>query len=155
MSIEIIGLQEYQDLIERSKKAGYTFSGNEIHCFHAEFVGLLDSKMPSIDYVIYLDHIKSFSDFPTDQGIYFCVRWSTGSEKEIWYVGKAGNFRNRWKNHHKFHALRAIQEVVVYCLPLEGYSQQQIDYAERAYIKMLTPVFNNTSKPEKYLSIAS
>lgn len=155
MSIEIIGLQEYRDLIERNKKAGYTFSGNEIHCFHSEFVNLLDSKITSINHVIFLDYVESFSEFPTNQGIYFCVRWSTGSEKEIWYVGKAGNFRNRWKNHHKIQALKAIQDVTIFCLSLDSYSREQINYAEQAYIKMLQPVFNNTSKPEKHLRVAS
>ena len=155
MSIEIIGLREYQEMIERNKAVGFTFSGNEIHCFHAEFVSLLDEKISRSNHVIFLDYIDSFSEFPTNQGIYFCVRWSTGSEKEIWYIGKASNFRNRWRNHHKFQALRAIQDVTVFCLCLDGYSQQQIDYAEKAYIKMLKPVFNNTSQPEKHLRIAS
>lgn len=155
MNIEIIGLQEYQDLIERNKKVGFTFSGNEIHYFHAEFVSLLSDKIPNSDHVIFLDYVESFSEFPTNQGIYFCVRWSTGSAKEIWYVGKAGNFRNRWMNHHKLQALKAIQDVTIFCLCLDGYSHQQIDHAERVYIKMLRPVFNNTSNPEKHLRVAS
>lgn len=149
MSIEILGLQEYKQLL---KDAGFTFSGNEIHCFHPKFVGLLEKPCEAI----YLDYLDSFEEFPTNQGIYFCVRLTAFlGHSEIWYIGKAGNFRSRWKNHHKFEALKAIQDVVIFCLPLDGYSKDEIATAERIYIEMLKPVFNNTSKPEKHLRVAS
>lgn len=154
MSIEIIGIKEYQKLIKEHEEAGFTFCGNEIHCFHPTFISLID-KLVHPKNVVLLDYLESFSEFPTNQGIYFCSRNCISSSKEIWYVGKAGNFRNRWKNHHKLQALKAIQEVVVYCLPFDEYSREEIDQAERAYIQMLRPVFNDTSKPEKHLRVAS
>lgn len=115
--------------------------------FHADFIKMINY----LDFQkIHLDSISSFAVFPESRGIYFCARNS-----EVWYVGKASNFRSRWRNHHKLQALKAIQEVVVYCLPLDEYSREEIDQAERAYIQMLRPVFNDTSKPEKHLRVAS
>ena len=149
MNIEIVGLQEYQELLIQ---ANFEFSGNEIHAFHPDFVRLIDGLYNTI----HLDYLESFLEFPTNQGIYFCVRLTAlCGHSEVWYVGKAGNFRNRWKNHHKLEALKAIQDVVVYCLPLDNYSREEISYAEQIYIAMLKPVFNNTSKPEKHLRVAS
>lgn len=155
MSIEIIGWNEYQNLIARNKQQGFLFSGNEIHYFHREFINLLEESINLEDNIIMLDHIQSFSDFPSGKGIYFCARWTHPSNKEIWYVGKTQNFRSRWRNHHKYQALRTIQEVIVYCLPLDNYSDNQISKAEQIYIDMLKPIFNNTSNPEKHLRIAT
>lgn len=155
MSIEIIGSKEYQNLIKRNKEVGFSFCGNEIHHFHAEFISLIDNLVDPVKEVILLDYLESFQEFPTSQGIYFCARINSSANREVWYVGKAGNFRSRWKNHHKMQALKAIQEVVIYCLPLDGYSCEEISKAERAYIDMLRPVFNDTSKPEKHLRVAS
>jgi hypothetical protein len=149
MSIEIIGSSEYKKLL---KEAGFKFCGNEVHYFHPQFVALLDNQCETI----YLDYLDSFEEFPTSQGIYFCVRLTAFlGHSEVWYVGKAGNFRNRWKSHHKFEALKAIQDVAIFCLPLDGHSKDEISCAERIYIEMLKPVFNDTSKPEKHLRIAS
>jgi hypothetical protein len=154
VSVEVIGWNEYQEKLRIWESPAKFGIGSETHVFHPEFMKILEEKVPSQNQ-IFLDYLDSFSEFPTNQGIYFCVRKIIFFPPEIWYIGKAGNFRNRWKNHHKLEALRAIQDVIVYCLPLDDYSKDQIDYAEKAYIKMLTPVFNNTSKPEKYLSLAS
>lgn len=155
MSIEIVGLQEYQDLIARNKQQGFVFSGKEIHYFHREFITLIEEAIGSESNVIMLDHIQSFSEFPSGKGIYFCARWTHPLNKEIWYVGKSKNFRSRWRNHHKYQALRTIQEVIVYCLRLDNYSDEQISQAEQIYINMLKPIFNNSSNPEKYLTVAS
>lgn len=148
MSIKIRGAVEFNQLL---KSASFKYCGNEVHCFHPQFVSLIDAYCESI----YLDYLDSFEEFPESQGIYFCVRLTVFKDPEVWYVGKAGNFRNRWKNHHKFEALKAIQDVVVFCLPLDGYSKDEIATAERIYIEMLKPVFNDTSKPEKHLRVAS
>jgi hypothetical protein len=155
VSIEIVGLREYQELIKAEKAKGFTFCGNEIHHFHRQFISMIDSIVDPVKEAILLDYLESFQEFPTNQGIYFCARTHGSVNREIWYVGKASNFRKRWKNHHKLQALKAIQEITVYCLSLDGYSCEEISKAERAYIDMLKPVFNDTSKPEKYLSVAS
>lgn len=149
MSIKIIGWEEYQKLL---KETSFEFSGNEIHCFHPTFVKLLDKFYD----VIFLDYLESIKEFPVNQGIYFCVR-STAflGHSEVWYVGKAKNFRSRWASHHKINALKAIQDVAIYCIPLANYSEKEISEAERIYIEMLKPVFNDTSKPEKHLRVAS
>lgn len=154
MSIEIIGSKEYQNLINKHKGA-FTLCGNEIHCFHDEFIDLIDKRVDPVKGIILLDYLQSFQEFPTNQGIYFCARTHGSVNKEIWYVGKARNFRARWKNHHKMQALKAIQEITIYCLHLDDYSCEEVSKAERAYIDMLRPVFNDTSKPEKHLRLAS
>ena len=154
MSIEIIGAQEYKQLLELYKND--PLCGNEIHTFHPTFVKILNKKVDVMNNFILLDYVENFSEFPTNQGIYFCARSPLfTSNCEIWYVGKAGNFRNRWKNHHKLEALKALKNVGVFCLTLDHYSKDEIATAERIYIEMLKPVFNNTSKPEKHLRVAS
>lgn len=152
MSIEIIGLKEYERFMEISKQGGFALHGTELHLFHEKFIDMIDCEVEPI----YLDSIEDFfNDIPQTQGIYFCARVVPFFAKEVWYVGKTLNFKARWKNHHKFHALRTIKDVLIYCLPLQGYTKEQISQAERIYINMLTPVFNDTSKPEKYLRCAS
>lgn len=152
MSIEIIGSKEYQEFMAMNKDGGFTLYGTELHLFHKKFIDMLDNEVEPI----FLDYIEDFSsDIPKRQGIYFCARVIPFFAKEVWYVGKTVNFKSRWKNHHKLQALKAIKDVLLYCLPLDNYSGKEIIEAENAYINMLTPVFNNTSNPEKYLSVAS
>ena len=115
--------------------------------FHADFIEMINHS----DFQkIHLDSISSFAVFPESRGIYFCTRNS-----EVWYVGKAGNFRSRWRNHHKLEALRTIKNVVIYFQSIQGFSSEEIHKAEQEYIEMLQPVFNNTSNPEKHLRFAS
>ena len=157
MSIEIIGAQEYQWFMHENRQNIIEHDKNKAHIFHPYFIHLLDTNTCGEVSWVFLDDMQDFSEFSTNQGIYFCLRYSATSTKsrEIWYVGMAGNFRSRWKNHHKFQPLKAIQNVAVVCLHLDNYSRQEISEAERIYIDMLNPVFNNTSKPEKHLRIAS
>lgn len=143
MSIEIIGLREYQEYIDAFGDDAL----NTRYFFHPDFIWKVLEKDSRIE----LMGLEDFRCFPESQGIYFCIR----SLREIWYIGKSSNFRKRWKRHHKFEALKAIQDVCIYFLSLEDSSAFAISNAEQAYIKMLKPAFNNTSKPEKYLSIAS
>jgi hypothetical protein len=147
MSIEI--MKKYQEILA---SAGVEFSGNEIHCFHADFVDLLDGLYDVID----IDSLKSFDEFPTNQGLYFCVRNTAfRHHSEVWYVGKARNFRARWQQHHKFQALKAIQGVRVYCMVLDDFPAKLLCRAEEICIDMLKPVFNGTSQPEKHLRLAA
>ena len=135
--IEIIGSSEYK------------FKYLSPCYFHPDFILMLDFQEPSLQKIA-LDEIKNFAGFPQSGGIYFCVR-----DQEVWYIGKASNFRSRWQNHHKLEALKTITNVVVYFLPIYGFSNEEIHKAEQEYIEMLQPVFNNTSNPEKYLTVAS
>jgi hypothetical protein len=137
--IDVIGSCEYKfKVLSRS---------NFKPCdFHADFIKAIDYfKFPKI----YLDSVNSFNAFPESRGIYFCTRNS-----EVWYVGKANNFRSRWRNHHKLEALKTIKDVVIYFQEIDKFSSEEIHKAEQEYIEMLQPVFNNTSNPEKYLRIA-
>lgn len=155
MSVEIIGWNEYQEFLMEWKDCGTRLRGKELHLFHPTFRKLLEKDKNIFDSPIYLDYTESFSHFPVTQGIYFCIRAVEYSNAcEIWYIGKALNFQNRWRNHHKFQALRAIKGVFVYFLQLEDYSKEQINRMERIYIEMLCPVFNDTSSPEKHLRVA-
>jgi hypothetical protein len=164
-SIEIIGRDEYRQHIRKLSEKKYSFLNLDLEFLpHADFVRLLRTKIADmcdlndldneVEHIICLDLLESFSEFPTEQGVYFCIRRGYKSPG-VWYVGKANNFRARWSNHHKFNALRTIQDVSVWCLPLPDYSKKELDFVERAYIEILKPVFNNTSNPEKHLKVAS
>jgi len=156
----IVGLNEYQKLVFSLVSEGVSVRSEYPLCFHDIFVRFLSEMCPlsqrisieenSIDEI----HLK----FPAKRGIYFCLRTVIGFrldgfKNEVWYVGKSGNFRERWKSHHKFEALKAIKNVAVCWLPLEDYSDEQLSYAEEVYIYMLQPVFNGTSKPERCLVV--
>jgi hypothetical protein len=144
----ILGLAEYQKTYLKEVRNGLEPVDYENLYFHAQFTSLLRRQV-ELEKVVPLDSEYSF-EFSKKRGIYFCVRLGYGGD-EVWYVGKTGDFKSRWKAHHKLQALRAIKWVYVYCLPLEGYSDEELDYAERVYIYMLKPAFNGTSDPDKHL----
>lgn len=158
MSIEIVGMREYQEFAQTLLDPN-RISQLESRYFHTQFMRLLSKRIEDrkngdhfgIEWIPYL---FGHDRYPQNQGIYFCSR-DISTESEIWYIGKAGNFRARWRNHHKYHALKAIQDVYITFLFLDGYSQKEISIAEQMYIDMLKPAFNNTSKPEKHLRLAS
>lgn len=135
--IEIIGSSEYK--FKKIKPCE----------FHSDFTLMLDWQEPKLKKIC-LDTAHSFAVFPESGGIYFCVR-----DSEVWYIGKANNFQSRWRNHHKLEALKTIKGIVIFFMPVYRFSDAEIHKAEQEYIQMLQPVFNNTSRPEKYLRLAS
>ena len=99
----------------------------------------------------------SYSDkdkLPKAEGIYFVGH----SPKEIIYVGKTKDFRNRHQNHHRDHTFKNIEKtngsLFIWCwhLPsdlkktkVEG--EINLAYAENAFRILLDPPINDTSLP--------
>lgn len=150
----IICLEDYLRLVVPTTAGGHLLSDWELNDYHTRFVTALGKEVPS-NHRINLEYgLFDPTYFPPSRGIYFCVR-STSSfssvQHEVWYIGRSKNLRNRWNAHHKFQALRAVRYIRVYCLLLEDYSDEDLNFAEEAYIYLLKPVFNRTSHPDKYL----
>ena len=148
MSIDIIGKAEYDKFRE-----DHALGRSDPHYFHHEFVNKLkfhhDIEATSIEVE---DPDEDFRDcIPEGKGIYFCCREIGYTNGEVWYVGKTNNFIRRWRDHHKYEALKTLRHVEIFFLPLDDYLDTAIDEAERSYIDMLTPVFNGTSKPDKHI----
>lgn len=146
---KILGASDYYNFLLATKCA---LRGLELHAFHETFSRLI----LALDYPFAFfddsnEDYDSFEYLPKFKGIYFCIRQIRGMPDEVWYVGKTNNFYARWKSHHKYEALKVLGDIFVYCVPMEECSDDEIAMFEKAYIEMLTPVFNNTSKPEKHL----
>ena len=145
--------EDYQEMV----KYGHESIAEQLdgHFLHNGFVTTMHLNQ---------EHVQIWSDcldenlpfLPTLQGIYFCCRNNNfcSGKSEIWYIGKARNFRERWKNHHKLNALKALKFVSLYLLPLPDITNYELCRIEREYINLFQPVFNDTSSPERNLRVA-
>jgi hypothetical protein len=115
-------------------------------CFHSDFIkGLEYIEDWQNGMGILLEETDMLKEW---QGIYFCCREVNHffpELSEIWYIGKSLNFRQRWRNHHKFQALKSIKFISIYFLRLEGWSESDISKLERRYIDLFKPVFNDAT----------
>lgn len=144
-------LTAYQEIAVSRIKSGDLLSDSETTFFQERFasylvVSTLEENRMIID-------CEAPSKLPRRKGLYFCIRLALGVP-EVWYVGRTKSFRDRWEDHHKLEALQVIRDVTVFCLPLDDYSEKDLDYLERAYIYMLRPVFNGSSLPDRYLRVS-
>lgn len=157
MSVEIIGMAEYEILMKAQKGNEANLRGLSKHHFHPLFIELITQQVDPKKDLVQLDRVRNFKEFPESQGIYFCCRRVSLDSPliEVWYVGKARNFRIRWSRHHKIQALKDIQNVIVVCVPFNNYSNDNLIFVEQVYINMLEPSFNDISKPERHLRCVS
>lgn len=136
----------YQDLVKHGHK--FIADGLDSHYLHNGFVRYLNQNQDCVHSYYSPDfHPYDLDHFPTSQGIYFCCRRADDfyGQYEIWYIGKANDFRQRWKNHHKIPALRSIGFIGIYFLPIPNATEQELYQIERKYINLFTPVFNDVS----------
>lgn len=154
---EIIGMEEYEKLMEPLLEFNVSLRGLKKHEYHPFFIELLLNQINIDTHLIWLDRLMSFEEFPEEKGIYFCCRRISldAPLSEVWYVGKARNFRRRWKRHHKLMPLKAIKNIAIICLPFDPRLNEDIAFYERVYINALEPSFNDTSEPESYLRCVS
>lgn len=137
----------YRDLVENNHK--FLADQLDFHFLHDGFVDAMHQNQDCVEIYGNLEDLQKedFDNLPTSQGIYFCCRrpdYYYGNS-EIWYIGKANNLRQRWKNHHKMPVLKSIRFVSIYFLPIPNVSERQLYEIERKYINLFAPVFNDVS----------
>lgn len=138
--------ESYQELVKYDHK--FLADHLEFHHLHDGFIHAMHLNQDCVQ--IWGDqnfHPEDIDEFPSSQGIYFCCRRTDEyfGRSEIWYIGKANNFRQRWKNHHKIPALKSIRFVSIYFLPIPNVSERELCEIERKYINLFAPVFNDVS----------
>ncbi|MEA5496352.1 GIY-YIG nuclease family protein [Limnoraphis robusta Tam1] len=77
---------------------------------------------------------------PSCAAIYFAI----DANDRILYVGKAKNLAARWKNHHRIHKLKEIDQESSVRLAWQAWNEEDLDEAERSSIKRFQPLLNNT-----------
>lgn len=82
-------------------------------------------------------------ELPSIPAIYFCCQGLSEEPFELWYIGKTNNLNSRWKNHHKFNALKAVGVNQILYQDVTGLSDSEISILERLYITMYFPRFND------------
>ncbi|MEP6686683.1 MAG: GIY-YIG nuclease family protein, partial [Verrucomicrobiota bacterium] len=61
------------------------------------------------------------------------------------YVGRASNFRTRWRNHHRFGDIAEVQgDIRIYYLEMPHVDAVRL---ESDYIKALNPTLNQRGRP--------
>ena len=90
---------------------------------------------------------------PEQSGIYYVLNLQT---RNVLYIGKAQNIRQRWCKHHRNEDVWLIAddfEDGVICIAFELRPLQGLEKAESRRIKALQPLLNNKS-PEDSIEIA-
>ena len=132
-------MEKSEDYVETKKRGLCIPTEVNPQWFHEDFIHLMRGSLENYP-------VEQRNEFPDTQGIYFCCRSGRRYHpEEIWYIGKAKNFRQRWRDHHKLDSLKAIRFVEVFFLELEDWRDADICEFERKYIDMFRPVFNDVS----------
>ncbi|MEG4327907.1 GIY-YIG nuclease family protein [Microcoleus sp. herbarium5] len=77
---------------------------------------------------------------PTCPAVYFVF----SSKKELLYIGRANNLRNRWQNHHRFNQINHLGARIAW---MEVRSESELVEIERNLIYAFKPLLNNTLVP--------
>ena len=77
---------------------------------------------------------------PACSAIYFAL----DSSNRVLYVGKAKNLASRWKNHHRLHKLKEINQESPVRLAWQTWNEADLSAAEKSLIMSLQPLLNNT-----------
>jgi excinuclease UvrABC nuclease subunit len=77
-------------------------------------------------------------NLPTCPAVYFVL----SQKKEILYIGRADNLRNRWQNHHRFAQVNRSGTQIVW---MEVADKSDLPEIERNLISVFKPLLNGTS----------
>lgn len=80
--------------------------------------------------------LDATAGFPAQPGIYFAI----DSQNAIQYVGRSGDVRGRWRQHHKYDDLAAIGGVRIVYLFVDA--PDLLPEIEAALIRWFTPALN-------------
>jgi hypothetical protein len=117
----------------------------------------IDFKTKKIEYMNVLYGESEEDENVGGQGIYFCLRlmpaiYSQGAfAHEVAYIGQTTKgIKERFRSHVKTPALKLLraETVVFISYPEEFFSKEQINWAERQYIKLLSPLLNDKETSE-------
>jgi hypothetical protein len=81
--------------------------------------------------------LEATSGFPENPCIYFAV----DVHGVIQYIGRSGNVRGRWKNHHRYQDLAAIGGIKIACMFVDR--AQDLPQKEAELIRKFKPRLNN------------
>lgn len=86
--------------------------------------------------------LRETDKLPTVAGIYFAI----DSRDRLWYIGKAQNINQRWKNHHRYHQLEKINRKTSIILKwYECHNDENIlTQLENYFIEAYHPELNQT-----------
>lgn len=76
-------------------------------------------------------------NLPTCPAVYFVL----SQQKEVLYIGRADNLRNRWQNHHRFAQVNRLGTQVVW---MEVADKGELPEIERNLISAFKPLLNGT-----------
>jgi excinuclease UvrABC nuclease subunit len=75
---------------------------------------------------------------PTCPAVYFVL----SNQREILYIGRANNLRNRWQNHHRFTQVNRLGARIAW---MEVANESELPEIERNLISTFKPLLNGTS----------
>lgn len=75
---------------------------------------------------------------PACPAVYFVL----SNQKEILYIGRANNLRNRWQNHHRFAQVNRLDTRIAW---MEVADEGELPEIERNLISAFKPLLNGTS----------
>jgi len=76
-------------------------------------------------------------NLPSCPAVYFVL----SQQKEILYIGRADNLRNRWQNHHRFAQVNRSGTQIVW---MEVADKSELPEIERNLISVFKPLLNGT-----------
>lgn len=77
---------------------------------------------------------------PTCPAIYFAI----DANNRVLYVGKAKNLAARWRNHHRLHKLKEMDQASPVRLAWQAWNEADLSAAEKSLIVNLQPLLNYT-----------
>jgi len=79
--------------------------------------------------------LDATAGFPSQPGIYFAI----DSSNHVQYIGRSGNVRGRWRNHHKYEQLVAVGDI---CIVYLFANKNKLNSLENKYINEFNPPLN-------------